>query len=207
MRLFNLFKKKTIPPIGNVSRETLEEGSPLAINLAGITQAQLDYIFKYGKGSNRIGKYESLPFVELPYGVVRKDMITLQKKDLHAEAIMLLLGCQYDKVDLKGISQNDIFNFLVWIKKQHDKIFNMEKFYLKSDPDPHMIAAGVHRLDEFGALATIHTLALNDISKHAFIEGLPYYKVYEVLKLEKVQKEIQKAYAELIKPPKTNTRK
>ena len=191
----------------NVSRETLAEDNPLIINLTGINQTQLDYIFKYGKGSNKLGQYESLPFVDLPYGVVRKDMITLQKKDLHAEAIMLLLGCQHDNINLKGITQNDIFSFLVWVKKQHDKIFNMEKFYLKSDPDPHMMAAGVHRLDEFGALATIHALAMNDISKHAFIEGLPYYKVYEVLKLEKVQKEIQKAYAELTKPPKPNTRK
>lgn len=205
MGLFKLFRKKK-PAISN-TEVTVDHSSPLAINLAGITQQQLDYIFKYGKGSNQLGGYESLPFTELPYGVVRKDMITLQKKEMHAEAIMLLLNCQHENVKLKGITQNDILSFMVWIKKQHDKISNLEKFYLKSDPDPHMIAAGVHRLDEFGAFATIHTLAMGDMSKHAFIENSPYYKVYEVLKLEKVQREIQKAYAELTKPPKQNTRK
>lgn len=203
MRLFNIFKKK--PAIGN-TEATIDQGSPLAINLAGVTQEQIDYIFKYGKGSNSLGGYESQPFIELPYGVVRKDMITLQKKELHAEAIMLLLNCQHENVKLKNITQNDIFSFLVWIKKQHDKIANLEKFYLKSDPDPHQIAAGVHKLDEFGALATIHALALNDMSKHAFIEQLPYYKVYEVLKLEKVQREVQKAYVDITKP-KQNTKK
>ena len=191
----------------NVSHETLEEDSPLAINLAGVTQAQLDLIFKYGKGSNRLGRYECKPFTKLPYGVVRKDLITLQKKELHAEAIMLLLECQHEKVKLKNISQSEIFDFLVYMKKQQDKIFNLEKFYLKSDPDPHLMAAGVHRLDEFRALATIHTLALNDLSKHPYIEALPYYKVYEVLKLEKTQREIQRAYAELTKPKKPLTPK
>lgn len=197
MRIFNIFKRKPVPIN---PPETIEDDSPLVLNLSGITQAQLDYIFKYGAGSNKLGKYECKNFVDLPYGVVRKDMITLQKRDLHAEAIQLLLECQYPKVNLKGITQNQIFDFMVFIKKQHDKIFNMEKFYLKTDPDPHLMAAGVNRLDEFGALATIHTLAMNDISKHPYIENLPYYKVYEVLKLEKVQKEIQKAYAELVKP-------
>ena len=196
MQIFNIFKRsKKI-----VSHETIEQDSPLAINLSGVNQTQLDYIFKYGKGSNTLGGYVCKPFIELPYGVVRKDLITLQKKDLHAEAIMMLLECQHDRVKLKNISQNDIFSFLVFMKKQHDKIFNMEKFYLKSDPDPHLIAAGVHRLDEFGALATIHTLALGDMSKHPYIEGQPYYKVYEVLKLEKVQREVQRAYQEITKP-------
>ena len=205
MRLFDIFKKKPVPVLSNTDA-SVEEDSPLVLNLSGVTQAQLDYIFKYGAGSNKLGKYECKKFTELPYGVVRKDMLTLQKRDLHAEAIQLLLECQYPKVNLKGVTQTEIFNFMVFIKKQHDKIFNMEKFYLKTDPDPHLIAAGVHRLDEFGALATIHTLAMNDISKHPYVESLPYYKVYEVLKLEKVQKEIQKAYAEIIKP-KQNPKK
>jgi hypothetical protein len=119
----------------------------------------------------------------------------------------MLLECQYPKVNLKGITQAEIFDFMVFIKKEQDKIFNRERFYLKTDPDPQLIAAGVHRLDEFGALATIHALAMGDISKHPYVESLPYYKVYEVLKLEKVQKEIQKAYAEITKPKQNNTKK
>lgn len=196
MGLFNIFKKKG----PNVPRETVEDDSPLAINLSGITQDQIDLMFKYGKGSNKLGKYESLPYIELPYGIVRKDLLTLQKKNLHAEAITMLLECQHDNVKLKNISQNDIISFLIWMKKEQDKLFQREKLYLSTDPDPYLLAAGVHRLDEFGALATIHTLAMNDMSKHPYIEGLPYYKVYEVMKLEKVQTEIQKAYAELTKP-------
>lgn len=199
MKLFRFLRRKD-----RINNSTPKEESPLELNMAGITQAQLDYIFKYGAGSNKLGKYECKSFMELPYGIVRKDLITLQKKDLHIEAITMLLECQYDKVELKNISQNDLMSFIVFMKKQHDRIFQREKFYLKTDPDPHLLAAGVHRLDEFGALATIHTLANNDITKHKEIEAMPYFKVYEVLKLEKVQKEIQKAYAELTKPPKTN---
>lgn len=180
----------------------LEEDVSISINLNGITQAQLDTVFKYGAPSNKLGKYESKPFVDLPYGVVRKDLITLQKKSLHAEAIKLILECQYPKVNLKGVSQNEIFSFLIWIRNERDKMNKRESVYLSTEPEADMIAAGVHRLDEMGALATIHILAGNNILNHKAIEELPYYKVYEVMKLDKINREIQKAYANIIKNKK-----
>ena len=168
------------------------------INLDGVTQQQLDFIFKYGQGSNKLGKYESKNFTELPYGIVRMDILTLQKKELHLEAIMMILECQFEKVSLKGVTQNDLFAFLVWMKKEQDKLFTRERNYLSSDPDPEAVAAGINRLDEFGALATIHTLAHNQVWRHKDIYNTPYFEIYQVLKLEKVQRDVQKAHQKIM---------
>lgn len=170
-----------------------EDGSQ-GFSLNGLAQDKFDLIMKYGKASNQLGKYSSKDFVELPYGVVRKDLPTLQKKDMLYDSILLILDCQYDKVNLRGVTANEMMSFLLWIKKQQEKIYQIEEHYLSTDPEPEMIAAGVHKLNEFGALSTIHQLAGKDPLKHAAIEALPYYKVYEILKLEKAEREIHKAY-------------
>lgn len=198
MRIFNIFRRKPKA----ITPPEVVEASVIALNLNGITQDQLDTMFKYGAASNKIGKYESLPFVDLPFGVVRKDLITLQKKGLHFEAIILILESQYPKVNLKGVSQNEIINFLIWIRNERDKMNKRELAYLATDPKPDMIAAGVHRLDEMGALATIHSLAGGSIIHHKAIEATPYFKIYEVLKLEKINREIQETYANILKNKK-----
>ena len=115
------------------------------------------------------------------------------------EYILLILEAQYDSVNLAGVTANEIMAFMLWIKKQQEHIYKIEEMYLSSDPDPLAVAAGIHKLNEFGALSTIHQLAGSDPLKHAAIEALPYYKIYEILKLEKINKEIGKSFAELSK--------
>lgn len=173
-------------------------------NLNGLTAEKFDLIMKYGKASNRLGKYTSKPLIELPYGVVRKDLPALQQRDRLFDSIMLLLQCQYDKVNLKGVTANDLMSFLLWIKKQQEHIFAIEQTYLSSEPDPEMIASGVHKLNEFGVLSTIHHLSGRDILKHEAIEALPYYKVYEVMKLEKTEKDINETYRKIIETKSKN---
>lgn len=175
-------------------------------SLNGLTEEKFELIMKYGKASNQLGKYVSKDFVELPYGIVRKDLPTLQKKDLLYDSIMLILSCQYDKVNLRGVSANDMMSFLLWIKRQQERIYKIEEHYLSSDPEPEMISAGVHKLNELGVLSTIHNLAGKDPLKHAAIEALPYYKIYEILKLEKIERDINKAY-QVIMENKAKTKK
>lgn len=191
MMLKNLFKRKK-------AKSHTAPADP-HLGFKGLSMADLDLIQRFGKASNSLGGYTSKPFVELPYGIVRKDLPTLQKKELHLEYITMILEAQYERVELSGVSANDIMSFLLWIKQQQDIIYHIEEQHLSSDPDPLAVAAGVHKLDEFGALSTIHQLAGGDPLKHAAIEALPYYKIYEILKLEKINKDISKAYAELSK--------
>ena len=67
-----------------------------------------------------------------------------------------------------------------------------------------MIASGVHKLNEFGVLATIHQLSGRDPLKHAAIEAIPYYKIYEILKLEKTEKDIHEAYKKIMETKAKN---
>ena len=75
-----------------------------------------------------------------------------------------------------------------------ERIQEIERTFLSGDPEPELVGAGVHKLNEFGAFATVHSLAGGDILKHKDIEALPYFQVYQTLKLNKVNNEIDKAY-------------
>lgn len=172
------------------------------LGFKGLSMDDLELIKKYGKAHNSLGGYVSKPFIELPYGIIRKTLPTLQKKELHMEYILLILQAQYDKVNLSGVTANDIMAFMLWIKEQQDMIYRIEEMYLSTEPDPLAVAAGIHKLNEFGALSTIHQLAGSDPLKHAAIEALPYYKIYEIMKLEKINRDIAKTYAELSKKQK-----
>lgn len=185
--------------IKKIFKKVKRAQSPLPdphLGFKGLSMEDLELIKKYGKAKNSLGGYVSKPFIELPYGIVRKNLPTLQKKEMHMDYILLILEAQYPKVNLAGVTANEIMAFMLWIKEQQEKIYKIEETYLSSEPDPIAIVAGIHRLNEFGALSTIHQLAGSDPLKHAAIEALPYYKIYEILKLEKINKEISKAFAE-----------
>lgn len=192
MRILKFFKRKK-------AKETAVHLPDPHLGFKGISTEDLDLIKRFGIPSNSLGGYVSKSFVELPYGLIRKDLPHLQKQERHLEYITMILSCQFETVDLRGVSANDILAFMLWIRNEQEKIYKIEEIYLSAEPDPDAISAGLNRLDEFGALSTIHSLAGGDILKHPAIEALPYYKVYEVLKLEKAHREIAKNYEEIQK--------
>ena len=168
-------------------------------DIDNLTTKDFNRILKFGKAKNSIGKYESKKFIELPYGLVKRELPLLQKEAKFQEMVLAVLNCQFDDVNINDISGNDLMSFLLWIKSQLEFIFAIELNYLATDPDPKMVAAGLHRLSELGELPTLDQLAQGDILKYDLIEALPYFKVYEKLKLEKITGEIRKNYEEIIK--------
>lgn len=178
----------------------IEENSK--IDFSTVSLKDFQRMVKYGKPSDTIGPYKSKAFIELPYGVVKKDLPLLQKQDLIQDCIELILNCQFDNVDIFKVSGNEFLQFILWINEQQEFINTIEKNNLSSIPKAELMAAGIQRLDEFGSYVTIDTLASGDILKHEKIEKLPYYKVYEKLKLDKIQREIEEAYIEIIKNKK-----
>lgn len=157
----------------------------------------LELILKYGKASNTLGQWKSKPFIELPFGLVKIEVPNLLSNGKIQEAIEKILSIQYSDFKLNH-SQKEIIAFTLWIREQLDFIHQIETTYLHSEPEPELLASGVHRLDEFGALATIDHLAGGDLLKHKKIKVLPYFEVYQKLKLDKIQTEIKKQYEKII---------
>lgn len=189
MNLF-FWKKK------QVEKETIRE--PLSLDLSGLTSEDIDKIFKYGKSSDSIGPYKSKSFIELPYGVVKKDLPMYQREGLVFESVELILGCQYKNLDLSFASRNEIFQFIIWIKEQIAFINDREERYLQSEPDPEMIAAGIDRLNVHGEILTIDSLAKGDILNHKKIEKLPYHQVFKKLLIDKDIRSFEKRYAKVL---------
>jgi|GEM_PF-2963863 len=175
------------------------ETDPSKIDFSTVSLKDFERMVKYGKSSDTIGKYKSKAFIELPFGMVKKDLPLLQKQELLQESAYLILECQFGKVDLSGVSGNEFLQFLLWIREQQSFLSMIEKNNLSSPPEPELMAAGIDRLDEFGSYVTIDSLAKGNILEHERIEKLPYFKVYEKLKLDKIQRDIEKAYLEIMK--------
>lgn len=161
-----------------------------------------DLILKYGKPSNTISGVTSKPFIELPYGLVKIEIPQLLSSEKIEEAINAIIKIQSKDFNIENSNPNEVTAFILWIKEQMEFIANIEKQHLSSEPEPELSASGISRLEEFGVLATIDHLAGGDLLKYKDIEAQPYYKVYQKLKLDKVQGEIKKKYEEIIRNKK-----
>lgn len=161
-------------------------------------QQIIQYVLKFGKPKDTLKGKVCKSFLYLPYGLVRITVPALQAEERHDAVIEEVMKHQYDGFTLDGISTNDKVSFYLFVKKEIERIQEIERNYLGGDPEPELVGAGVHKLNEFGAFATVHSLAGGDILKHKEIEALPYFQVYQTLKLNKVNNEIDRAYQQII---------
>lgn len=158
----------------------------------------LQLILKYGKASNKIGSYTSKPFISLPYGLVKIEIPNLIKDNDFQGCIYAVLSAQFPQVDIETAEANELMAFILWIKEQLEFINHLENKYLHTEPKAELLASGIQKLDEFGALTTIDNLAGGDILKYEKIKALPYSEIYQKLKLDKVQAEIKEKYENII---------
>lgn len=156
-----------------------------------------DFIVRFGKPSDEVQGYKSKPFIFLPFGVVKVQLPELLKQDPE-KAIKCILECQYNNVDISKATANETASFILWIKEQVDFINTKEAENLQSTPEPELLASGVTKLNEFGAMAIVDSLAGGDILKYDDILALPYHKVYQKMKLDKVNSDIRKKYEKII---------
>lgn len=169
------------------------------LTLNGITDRDLGYILKYGKPKNSLCGYESKKLIYLPYGLIRKDIPIYQKTNRHDDVVIEILKAQHgNDIDLSAATPNDSLAFYLFVKKELEYIQKLEELHLASEPDIDMVGAGIHNLNELGVLPTIHALAGGSVLKHREIEATPYYEIYQVLKLEKIQRDINRRYNEII---------
>lgn len=204
-KIKSIFKKSSIltrSSIDNFTKKEVESSENNKIDFSGITANDVDMMMKYGKGSNKLGKWESKPFVELSYGLVKKDLPALMKQNDLEGTINAVMSSQFKDFKISKCQTTEVIGFILWIKEQMNFIDTIEAKFLYREPKPEMLAAGVHRLQEFGVLSTIDALAKGNILNYEKIEALPYYKVYEKLKLDTIHSDIEEKYNEIIKNKK-----
>lgn len=156
-----------------------------------------DFILRFGKASDTLGKWKSKPLTELPFGLVKIEIPELLNRGKTEDVVIKILKHQYSDFELKH-TQGEIIAFVLWVKNQIEFINKIENAYLHSEPEPELIASGVHLLDEFGVMVTIDNLAGGDILKYDKIKALPYFEVYQKLKMDKIQNEIKNRYEKIM---------
>lgn len=167
-------------------------------SLQGITQKDFQRMIKLGKPSNTIGGFTSKAFIELPFGMIKREIPELLKSDQPAETIILIMKHQFGDFTLGSASGNEIVSFLIWIKLNMERLQLAEKNNLSSEPEPELLAAGVMKLDEFGIDPTLEKIAKDWNYTPEQVAEFPYHKIYRKMKLDKVNRDIEKKYNKIM---------
>jgi len=88
-------------------------------------------------------------------------------------------------------------SFILWIIDEMKSIQDLEIKYLKSDPNPKMLQAGINNLDQFGILNTLDNLSGGDILKYDLIRNIPYNIVFDKQYMEVVKSGIENKLAKI----------
>lgn len=151
---------------------------------------QLDDILKYGKRSD-VYKGVKYDFIKLPYWMVKVEIAdALQQGDIFG-AVEVVVGEEVEQTKESAA-------FALWIFDSYKQILEMEEVALTSKPDQKLIDAGIERLNIFGELNVINTLAKGDILKYEEVKKLSYEDVFNKLLMDKIESEINKDYADSI---------
>lgn len=100
-----------------------------------------------------------------------------------------------DLAKMKAVKFFALFNYVV---KEVKLIVDGEKF-LHSEPDGDMQRAGIHKLNRFGILSAVDTLAGGDVLRWEIIMKQRYSRIFAKLCLNKVRSDIENDYAEIMR--------
>lgn len=160
------------------------------------TKEQFDQVIKFGKRSNVLFGSEVPMLIYFPYRFVKIDLPELLSSGNIEELIKLI--CEQQKIQIKEAKPKEVISFILWLKDEIEAIQQLESIHLNSTPDPDMIAAGVHELNELGEINVIDSLAGGDILKWAEIEKLPYHRIFDKLKKNTVESKVNKEYQKIV---------
>ncbi|QGZ15838.1 hypothetical protein [Elizabethkingia phage TCUEAP1] len=180
----------------------MEQSFNEQINALG--ESEIKRLIEHGNVSPKLGSFESVDIINVPYGVVAIDLPNLINQGDFEGAIEVLFeaqGCNIHKSKLP-YSYNDMLRVVLWIRERLDFVARIEKAHLSGEPNIDLLNAGSRRLDEFGGYNVLDQLSGGDILKYDAISKLEYWRIYQKLKMDKVRDEIDKEYSEIMKNKK-----
>lgn len=146
-----------------------------------------DFILKYGTRSNVYDGKTCKPINQFSFKMVKITLPELLKNGQYSKIVKKLLKIKVDK------ESQELLNFILWVKDQLEEIAKQEENTLNSIPEPEMIQAGIHKLNQFGVIGTLQSLS-NNVLDWKKILTLSYLDVYYKLLINKISNEIQKDY-------------
>jgi hypothetical protein len=145
-----------------------------------------DFILKYGIRSNTLNGKQCKDLKLFSFKTIKIDLPDLLSKgDFKGVAKKLL--------KINSCNDNELINFVLWVKEDLDLISKIENTNLSSPPDPDLIASGIHKLNELGIVATLNSIS-EDVTKWKKIIKMPYIDVYYKMLLNKRISDVQKNY-------------
>lgn len=139
-----------------------------------------------------------------PFSVIVKLKKSLQQHTAQTlmDAVTLVFKLAGD--EQKQLKLTEYFPALNFIINGVEQIVKMEANRLSSTPKDELLACGIERMNAYGDLVTIDTLAGGDILKWSQVEAMPWRYIFTKLCMEKDRAEIQDNVDELMRSKSNN---
>ena len=154
---------------------------------------QMDMVRKYSERINTLCGITLPDLTDTPYGVLRHEVpADFEAGEFNAAITKLLWSGKVGRVRrFKRLRRKILalrvryannyakLKFIFWVEDSYRALEQLELTYLVSDPDPKMVAAGVHELDILGDKNLIDMMAGGDVLKWDEVVKLPYSRVFD----------------------------
>jgi len=166
-----------------------------------ISQEDFNFLVKNGKRSHILLNFDFESLIYSSWGFVKETIPELFAKNDFETLFFLMLKDRNQKVfclgDVRQINVNEAMAFILWLIDEMKAINDLESQFLKSDPDPKMINAGIHKLDQFGIKNTLDNLTDGKIWKYDKIRNMPYNDVFDKQYMQVIKSEVEKKLSKI----------
>ena len=166
-----------------------------------INQEDFNFLVKNGKRNSKLLNFDFESLIYSSWGFVKETIPELFANNDFEQLLFLMLKDRKQKVfclgDVRQININEAMAFILWLIDEMKAINDLESQFLKSDPDPKMINAGIHKLDQFGIKNILDNLTDGKIWEYDKIRNMPYNDVFDKQYMEIVKSEVEKKLSKI----------
>lgn len=169
--------------------------------IQNISKSDFEKLIKFGKRWNPL--LDEIKGIKTKEGLIYYSYefvkINLPSYLSDGKAKELLIDV-FDIKSFKGLTIQRVMPLILWFYDELKKVSELEQNYLSTPPSNDMLRAGVESLNELGEEATIDMLVKDwGVYTHKQIKSMPYYEIFNKLRLMKLQGDIQSKLADIQK--------
>lgn len=156
----------------------------MSLNLAisHLTEPEFRVLISSGARSSEIYGMDFEALMKSSYRFVKQTMPELLGNGDFDGVILAAIrdrGVGIFDCDIDTIPIKESMAFVLWLKDEAEKLAELEREHLKSEPNAELFAAGIQELDIFGEYNVIDTLTGGDMTKEDYYWSLPYERIFQ----------------------------